>query len=79
MEQDILARIQFLKKEMVSVAEVKGLNDMEVLRISQEIDRLHNQLNRIKYEYVLPTPRMNAKQAMQRKPYVRELPLAYGT
>lgn len=76
-EQKILARIQFLKKEMVKVAEVKGLNDAEVLELSREIDRLHNRLNRIQYGYTYPATMKSSKRSTRRQTLVRELPHTY--
>lgn len=47
MKDLILGEIRFLKEKMVQKACEKGLDHPHVLKISQEIDELHNDLNRI--------------------------------
>lgn len=47
MEKQLLARLESLRIEMIGIAERKGLSHPDVLRISQEVDHLHNKLNLI--------------------------------
>lgn len=49
METELLDRIEELRNQMNQVAAEKGLAHKEVLLISQEIDSLLNQLNKLNY------------------------------
>lgn len=50
MERRLLKKLENLRILMNEIAERKGIDDPRVLRISQEIDRVHNQLNRLLQE-----------------------------
>jgi hypothetical protein len=49
MENVLLIRLERLRKQMNELAKCKGLSHHEVLRVSQEIDQLHNRINELSY------------------------------
>ncbi|WP_339227535.1 aspartyl-phosphate phosphatase Spo0E family protein [Oceanobacillus sp. FSL K6-2867] len=48
--ENILSRIEFLRKKMTDVALRKGFTDNESIYISQELDRLLNLYEKVKHE-----------------------------
>jgi hypothetical protein len=48
-KKEIEKEIESLREKMVNTASQKGINDRSVLRLSQKIDQLHNQLNDLVY------------------------------
>ncbi|MBP2077934.1 aspartyl-phosphate phosphatase Spo0E family protein [Oceanobacillus polygoni] len=48
--ENILSRIEFLRKKMTDVALQKGFTDNESVYISQELDRLLNLYEKVKQE-----------------------------
>ncbi|MBR3120030.1 aspartyl-phosphate phosphatase Spo0E family protein [Oceanobacillus profundus] len=48
--ENILSRIEFLRKKMTDVALKKGFTDNESVYISQELDRLLNLYEKVKQE-----------------------------
>lgn len=47
MHKYLINRIEALRNKMIRLAAEKGINHLEVLAISQQIDLLHNQYNRM--------------------------------
>lgn len=51
MENMLLSRLEILRVKMNEIAYHKGLEHPDVLKISQEIDQLHNKINELRIKY----------------------------
>ncbi|WP_232696815.1 aspartyl-phosphate phosphatase Spo0E family protein [Brevibacillus daliensis] len=47
MREYLIEQIELLREEMVKIGIEEGLNDPKVLRCSEDLDKLHNQLLRL--------------------------------
>jgi S-adenosylmethionine synthetase len=70
MEKQLLARLESLRKEMIGIAERKGLSHPDVLRISQEVDQLHNKLNLIGKYSVRAKMKIMIREASMKRAYI---------
>ncbi|GAB7388825.1 hypothetical protein BSNK01_26630 [Bacillaceae bacterium] len=50
MENQILEEIERLRRKLVLLATHLGFQNPEVLKLSTRIDKLHNQLNELRYQ-----------------------------
>lgn len=50
MEELYAIKMEWLRYQMIQLAKEKGLNDPAVLRVSQQVDQLHNKLNQLQHE-----------------------------
>jgi|GEM_PF-4866131 len=48
MEKILMTKLESLRAEMNTLAEERGLNNPQVLALSQEIDKIHNKLNNLR-------------------------------
>lgn len=51
MEKILLSRLESLRIKMIWTAQHKGLIHPDVLEISQEIDLIHNKINKLRFTY----------------------------